>query len=1228
MGPKRGRRQSPAAASADSPAFPSEDPPADEPGGTPLAGSGEGSQGTGPDRGLPAGGSGELDRGLDGPPIEVPEPVPEVPVLPPEYRPPRSRVAEHLKQTTARTTAHSPLDVDPRTHLPLISVPPEHQEDFKELMGGTGSPEHQVLLHIFEPVRKAVERGTGEYEDAFILLTDQTLFMCKANGMVTRCTQVSKFRGLVISETDHIAFLGPQPIGEHGGEHDILIQCKDSQFSGKPAREVRNDVVTVFSTIYKHLTGKVPNVNPCREIDPDDVHLTVREGFRLVCTPQRTRAHLRKALKNFEEQQQEALAWVEDVQRELEEEHKEQIDQRDEQILALAAQLQEAHRRQEDQKTDIVRLREACGLSPEDGMPRGKVILTEDGLAVDAETGEPRDVLLDEDGNMVLGQDGQPIPVDENGNPLDPKDQRIQELERTLLTLKIATERRVSEDKEVRFQGTFFERDLVHEVPQAPTRSRGASLHMQGLVEVLQNQVDMKNVELEDLREQVLEVEELRGELRMKDATINALQSQAQAAGGLRVEDQDLEVPGYAGAPGEGDGFVPPYYAGVPQSSGGDRAVTFGNTPDFFGSPGGLDGVGYGAMPPPDAMFGGGGFGGGGQPETRIVRRKKSKPGGARLPFQQQPFQSTLPPTPEQLTVDPRTGLNLIDVPLDLQKEFRDLDNCVMHFFEKTLKYGRKGRKKPEKRILIITDNNLFQCMPDGLINRCSFIKSVEEILVDDTNAIGFKMTRTANDYDMLYQLNTKEQQAEVVHIVTTLQRAMKMKEAPVHHLKMPIDQNQLQLQKTKEWRFKLHSVRSRRALWNELKEQEQMAEAKHNAQEQARAQQYARKQMEDDEDEYEEVEEIVAAPRGDANYTHQVADAYTQRALESLRGYLKTEFAAKKEQEYQRLRDRIRELEEENEVHLEENKELKGQWKTHRCSREQPLPNIPSRMTEGMYWIPTEPLIIECSTEVLKVQFWDNILITSHPNGFLNVWDINTADLIRTLKDHTARVVAFQYDGVELVSGSYDSTIRRWNVTDGSCVNWIQAHRGQITCLHFDRHILVSGATDATIQVWQMDIELRNLKTLRGHKAAVQALHFENNYLASCEWGWVFVWDMNRGVIQKALRDDQGGITTVAYRDGYLLTGGQAGVLTLWSVDTGDYDTLEGHTDDITHIQLEGPYAVTSAADCTIRMWSLQEFKALGVFNNSYPNECKSFQFIANRFVAAEKKTVKVWTK
>eukprot|EP00664_Eupelagonemidae_sp_cell27_P003604 gene3604-2491_t len=38
------------------------------------------------------------------------------------------------------------------------------------------------------------------------------------------------------------------------------------------------------------------------------------------------------------------------------------------------------------------------------------------------------------------------------------------------------------------------------------------------------------------------------------------------------------------------------------------------------------------------------------------------------------------------------------------------------------------------------------------------------------------------------------------------------------------------------------------------------------------------------------------------------------------------------------------------------------------------------------------------------------------------------------------------------------------------------------------------------------MDIELRNLKTLRGHKAAVQALCFEDNTLVSAEWGWLFV--------------------------------------------------------------------------------------------------------------------------
>merc|ERR1712125_190563 len=51
---------------------------------------------------------------------------------------------------------------------------------------------------------------------------------------------------------------------------------------------------------------------------------------------------------------------------------------------------------------------------------------------------------------------------------------------------------------------------------------------------------------------------------------------------------------------------------------------------------------------------------------------------------------------------------------------------------------------------------------------------------------------------------------------------------------------------------------------------------------------------------------------------------------------------------------------------------------------------------------------------------------------------------------------------------------------------------------------------------------------------------------------------------------DDQGGITSIAFRDGYLLSGGHGGVLTMWDVGSADFDTLEGHTDDITHIQLE----------------------------------------------------------
>eukprot|EP00665_Eupelagonemidae_sp_cell47_P015119 gene15119-biopygen3209 len=110
-----------------------------------------------------------------------------------------------------------------------------------------------------------------------------------------------------------------------------------------------------------------------------------------------------------------------------------------------------------------------------------------------------------------------------------------------------------------------------------------------------------------------------------------------------------------------------------------------------------------------------------------------------------------------------------------------------------------------------------------------------------------------------------------------------------------------------------------------------------------------------EEETEYEEIPEYdygdgFGAVGGDPEQTHEVANAYTQRAVAQLQTWLRDQFKTKKEEEYAKLVRRIKELEAQNEEKAEDNRRMKEAWRTHICNPEPRVPSIQSRVSEGMY--------------------------------------------------------------------------------------------------------------------------------------------------------------------------------------------------------------------------------------------------------------------------------------
>ena len=1024
-----------------------------------------------------------------------------------------------------------------------------------KFVGLLGEGKQQILLHAFERGECVNSEGNGVQR--FILITDQTLFICDGEGNMIDAMQVDE-----IQQIDY----GPaaeQRLGIRGPPdgYDFLIDFPNTPTRpGEDSSKIR--IVKTLFAVYKRMKEG-------QNLKMDDTASLTPSNYRLHEIPpkppnvgkQRSEEHLLVALKNFEKQEEETIKWVEYMQNELETEHAERISDKDRAIQALRDELEESRHRSQAQNDEIGRLQRIHRIA----------------------------LGLDED----ISTEG-----------MDEKDKRIYEMQKKIVMLSEKERQLQSRLAQINMGGNFFERDLDGEVKNEPTRPQGGALSVQGLVEVLQDQLHNRNTDIQDMQFQLEELEKMRRNLKDKDALISALRTQAASAGGVGVPSGL-----YDEAPRFDTQASSPYdsYAGVPSAGIGD----------FHGGAGG-----------------GGYYGGVGQdgvPESYYAQADPQGYSGPQedpRPFQGTPYKSILPKSPEDMIRHPITFLPLIQVPRDqdFAMVFRGLERVVLHMFEVVKKLEKSG--SGSNRVLLVTDANVYRCTLKGIVNRCSPIADIKTIYQNNNNELGLQMRNHDKDYDMMYQFPNRETMENCIRIILQIQSKMKngvtAKVLEENHIR-----SHLQFKRPQDYEFRLHSATPIDRLYEKTKILDDEQRRRHDAAQVAERQRHERNEfsrIQASHDAHQAAQQQEADAQHYAEQDYYQQDASMRHALESLKTDLRREFQTKKDAEYQRLRDQVAQLEADYEDKSKELQEVRTHWKQHRCHKGK-RPNIPAKQADGMFWIPTEPTLIECQLEVLKVQFWDNILITSHANGFLNVWDIDTVELIRTLKDHTAKVVAFQYDGVELISGSYDSTIRRWNVTDGTCINVITAHRGHVTCLQFDRNILVSGSSDSTIQVWQMDVELRRIRTLRGHKNAVECLKFQRDVLISAESGWLFLWDLEQGTVARAFRDEQGGITCLDFSDQWILTGGYAGALTMWSM-SGEYETVHGHSDDISHIQLEGAYAVTSSADCSIRMWDLVNFKSLGVFNNSYPYECSSFQFIANRFVAVEQKTVKIWTK
>ena len=220
--------------------------------------------------------------------------------------------------------------------------------------------------------------------------------------------------------------------------------------------------------------------------------------------------------------------------------------------------------------------------------------------------------------------------------------------------------------------------------------------------------------------------------------------------------------------------------------------------------------------------------------------------------------------------------------------------------------------------------------------------------------------------------------------------------------------------------------------------------------------------------------------------------------------------------------------------------------------------------------------------------------IISSSFDQTIKVWDISSLKCVCTLKGHTGSVTTVQVlNNFEIISGSRDRTIKIWDLRNGGeCIKTLHGHEDDVWSLKIlNNSEVISGSSDKTIRKW--DKETGECKLiLRGHLKCVNCVDLINNYefVSSSIDGVIKIWKVNGDCIKTINTNLKTLSCLQVLSNNEIIVGTCDGTIEIWNRIL-DQRTLmlTGHTSTVKSIvYLEtGSTILSGSSDKTLKIWN-----------------------------------------
>lgn len=227
--------------------------------------------------------------------------------------------------------------------------------------------------------------------------------------------------------------------------------------------------------------------------------------------------------------------------------------------------------------------------------------------------------------------------------------------------------------------------------------------------------------------------------------------------------------------------------------------------------------------------------------------------------------------------------------------------------------------------------------------------------------------------------------------------------------------------------------------------------------------------------------------------------------------------------------------------------------------------------------------------------------LLSGSHDKTLRLWNLATGHTLRTLDFELPIPAAWMTpDGSRAFSGSSDGNVRVWDLTSGRMLHTLKGHRDAVYSVAgtADGRRLVSASRDYTLRVWDLRWGMWHTShTLEGHGTWVSSVAVTADGRTAVSGplaeGTLRVWDLTSGRAVRTLEGHTAGVSSVAVTaDGRVaVSGSHDKTVRAWDLESGRLlGILEGHRNSVTAVAItpDGRWAVSGSADETVRVWDL----------------------------------------